>query len=93
MKRAAKKLLFVRSFVLADNEGGPSRKKIFVKVTYRRARAWFELKDYHRALNDMACCVQEEPNDEILKKFYNEVRSRCSCNYGACVITESSTIK
>jgi len=57
---------------IPDNEGGPSRKKIFVKVTYRRARAWFELKDYHRALNDMACCVQEEPNDEILKKFYNE---------------------
>ncbi|XP_057295870.1 uncharacterized protein LOC130624307 isoform X1 [Hydractinia symbiolongicarpus] len=54
------------------DEGGPTRSSIFLKAVYRRARAWYEMEDYLKALNDISCCHELEPNDQMFTDMYKE---------------------
>lgn len=66
--------LFTCSLIrLACDEGGPTRSSIFLKAVYRRARAWYEMEDYLKALNDVSCCHELEPNDQMFTDMYKEV--------------------
>ncbi|XP_065664350.1 uncharacterized protein LOC101238502 isoform X3 [Hydra vulgaris] len=58
---------------IPSTEGAPHREKIFIKATYRRAKAWFELKDYLKALNDISCVCELASDNPLFKAFYKEV--------------------
>lgn len=64
------------------DEGGPGRQSIFFKAVYRRSRAWYELKEYHKALNDISCCHELEPQNDAITQFYKECMLLYRKKYG-----------
>ncbi|XP_071506836.1 uncharacterized protein, partial [Diadema antillarum] len=62
---------------------GPNRNNILLrKVLFRRAKALFTLRDYHRAICDISLCVRGEPTSDIFVPFKDKVMIRFRQKHG-----------